>query len=228
MRKNDASADQSVDLKKSARRRLVGATALALLAVVILPVVMEQEPKPASQDIQVRIPNRDSFSASADPTPNIDKAEAKAVSSVASEQSVNAGVFAHPTENAASIAAKSAVGSVSISAQANSIDQPVEHKKSITENRASKAEEVRAVAVLAGSDSTWLVRLGAYQNAGNVRILLAKIKEMGLPAYSEKFDSPAGPRIRVFAGPFASRDVAGKAQTRIKKIGVEGVLMTKP
>jgi len=51
--------DGQLDLKKRARRRLVGAIALALLAVIVLPMVMDQEPKPATQDIQIRIPSQD-------------------------------------------------------------------------------------------------------------------------------------------------------------------------
>jgi len=55
-----AETDSHLELKKRARRRLVGAVALALLAAVVLPMVMDQEPKPLNQDIQVRIPGRDS------------------------------------------------------------------------------------------------------------------------------------------------------------------------
>jgi DedD protein len=54
-----ADRDAHLELKKRARRRLVGATALALLAAIILPMVMDQEPKPVSREIQVRIPSRD-------------------------------------------------------------------------------------------------------------------------------------------------------------------------
>ena len=59
MADNDATLDAQTELKKRARRRLVGATALALLAVIVLPMVMDREPKPAPQDIQVRIPSQD-------------------------------------------------------------------------------------------------------------------------------------------------------------------------
>ena len=55
----DASLDAEIELKKRSRRRLVGATALALLAAVVLPMVMDHEPKPAGQDIQVRIPSQE-------------------------------------------------------------------------------------------------------------------------------------------------------------------------
>jgi DedD protein len=54
-----ADRDAHLELKKRARRRLVGATALALLAAIVLPMVMDQEPKRANPEIQVRIPSRD-------------------------------------------------------------------------------------------------------------------------------------------------------------------------
>ena len=52
-----ANDDAQTDLKKRARRRLVGAAALALLAVIVLPMIMDPEPKPVGEDIQVRIPS---------------------------------------------------------------------------------------------------------------------------------------------------------------------------
>ena len=60
MAEQGTSPDPDLQLKKRARRRLVGAIALALLAVIILPMVMDSEPRPLSQDIQVRIPSQDS------------------------------------------------------------------------------------------------------------------------------------------------------------------------
>ena len=46
-------------LKKRARRRLIGAVALALLAAIVLPMVMDHQPAPQLKDIQVRIPSPD-------------------------------------------------------------------------------------------------------------------------------------------------------------------------
>lgn len=51
--------DAQLELKKRARRRLVGATALALLAAIVLPMVMDQAPRQPVQDIQIRIPAQD-------------------------------------------------------------------------------------------------------------------------------------------------------------------------
>jgi DedD protein len=46
-------------LKRRARRRLVGAIALVLLVVIVLPVVLDQEPTPMKHDLTVQIPGQD-------------------------------------------------------------------------------------------------------------------------------------------------------------------------
>lgn len=44
------------DLKRRARRRLVGAIVLALAVAVFVPMLLESEPKPLGEDVTVRIP----------------------------------------------------------------------------------------------------------------------------------------------------------------------------
>ncbi len=51
-----AISDEELQLKKRARRRLVGAIALVLLVVVFLPMFLDSEPKPLNQDIAISIP----------------------------------------------------------------------------------------------------------------------------------------------------------------------------
>ena len=53
------SPDAQLQLKKRARRRLVGAVAFAGLAAVVLPMVMDEEPKQQVQDVQIRIPGQE-------------------------------------------------------------------------------------------------------------------------------------------------------------------------
>lgn len=45
--------------KKRARRRLVGAVALVLAAVIGLPMILDSEPKPVADDIAIDIPSKD-------------------------------------------------------------------------------------------------------------------------------------------------------------------------
>lgn len=62
-----AISDEELQLKKRARRRLVGAIALVLLVVVFLPMFLDSEPKPLNQDIAITIPPMPGPDSSAQP-----------------------------------------------------------------------------------------------------------------------------------------------------------------
>lgn len=77
------SSDPQLQLKKRARRRLVGAVAFAGFAAVILPMVMDEEPKQQAQNVEIRIPGQDQLpfkpaelAARAGPTPAVPPAAA--------------------------------------------------------------------------------------------------------------------------------------------------------
>jgi len=60
-RSGDAEAmllDPTLPEKQRARRRLVGAIALVVAAIVILPMVLDSHPKPVTDDIAIDIPSR--------------------------------------------------------------------------------------------------------------------------------------------------------------------------
>lgn len=57
-------SSDSTELQKRARRRLVGASTLALGAAIVLPWVMDQAPKVPPQDVQILVPSRDAASSS--------------------------------------------------------------------------------------------------------------------------------------------------------------------
>jgi DedD protein len=66
-------------LKRRGRRRLVGAVALVLAAVIVLPMVFEPEPRKSAPPVSVRIPgeNEAPFKPKAVPKPPEKKAEEK-------------------------------------------------------------------------------------------------------------------------------------------------------
>lgn len=245
MADKDSSQDDSTELKKRARRRLVGAIALALAAVVVLPMVMDSEPRPAGQDIQVRIPAQDGADSPSVPVSPSQKNIVPAVTASISGGPISADSgTGKPSAEAITTrsdppsvkpapespaVAKSAADSVKATPEKSPVkpaDKPAEKAET------KKAEEARAVAALEGKSAPvtnggYIVQLGAYQNAGNVKLLIAKLKEMGVPAYTEKLDSPQGARTRVRAGPFSSKEAAEKAQVKIRKIGVAGPVAPK-
>lgn len=257
-------ADPQLDLKKRARRRLVGAIALALLAVIVLPMVMDQEPKPVTQDIQIRIPSQD---PGANSVVSRIAPRQNAPTPLPAESKPAPAVAAAAAATAAATATAAAVADAKPAAKPESKPEPKPEPKPETkpapaakpeaksepkpaakvepkpvakteaahkpepktaksaekpaEKPAAKAgESARAAALL--NDEHWVIQLGAYQDQGNVKVLQAKIKELGYAAFTEKVDTPNGARIRVRCGPFPSREAAEKAQARLKKIGAGG------
>ena len=242
MADSEASIDEQTELKKRARRRLVGASALVLLAAVVLPMVMDHEPRPVNQDIQVRIPSQDGGNAgfaskilpakpAATPLPPVAAAEPKPEAKPESPAPVPAKPAEKPAE-------KAAVEKPAEKAAAKPDEKPVEKPaEKIADKPAAKpaeaksaaeqkAPEAKAAEATAGVEQ-WVIQLGAYKEAGNVKLLMSKLKGMGVPAYTEKFDSPQGPRTRVRAGPFPSKDAAEKARVKVKVVGVDGPIAPK-
>ncbi|HKW36792.1 MAG TPA: SPOR domain-containing protein [Burkholderiales bacterium] len=52
-------SDDANLLRRRARRRLVGAIALVVLVVVVLPIILDQKPRPGPQELSVQIPSQD-------------------------------------------------------------------------------------------------------------------------------------------------------------------------
>ena len=77
--------------KKRARRRLVGAIALVLAAVVALPMLLDSEPKPLATDIAIHIPDKDK----AAPLP-VPSEQVAASASVDSDEEIVEAVSAPP------------------------------------------------------------------------------------------------------------------------------------
>src|SRR5215218_1472269 len=53
-------SDEELQLKKRARRRLVGAIVLVTAVAVILPMVLDSEPRPVTQNVDIQIPSPES------------------------------------------------------------------------------------------------------------------------------------------------------------------------
>lgn len=86
-----AKEQQDVEtLKRRGRRRLVGAVALVLAAVIVLPMVFDPEPRGTGSTLSVRIPAEDE-------TPFTPKLPAKKAQTAAKEEYVvQVGAFANP------------------------------------------------------------------------------------------------------------------------------------
>ncbi|MBU3909975.1 MAG: SPOR domain-containing protein [Gammaproteobacteria bacterium] len=207
-------ADDATLLKKRARRRLIGAVALALLAAIVLPMVMDHQPAPLLKDIQVRIPSPDE-GVTQRVTGKLAAQQSKMEKVAAPTAEAVSPVKPISKEDASALPAKSAE-----KAEA----KPIAKAETKPETKA----EPKPAADKKEAGESWEVQLGAYQNPASVTILVGKLKQLDLPTYTEKVDTPNGPRTRVRAGPFPTQEAAEKARVRVKIIGVDGPVARKP
>jgi len=194
-----AEAQQDVDtLKRRGRRRLVGAVALVLLAVVVLPMIFDPAPR-ETPPVSVRIPGEDEGSFKP-------KAQVKPASPAAV-----------PAPSAEEKKAEEPKADEKKVEQAKAAPPKAQEPKAAPKKEAAKpsaTERARAEAALANAE--FMVPVGAFANPDPV---LAKLAAAKVRYYTEKVATSQGTVTRVRAGPFASKAEAEKAHDALKKLG---------
>jgi DedD protein len=94
-------------LKRRGRRRLVGAVALVLAAVIVLPMIFDPEPRRAEVAVNVRIPgeNESQFAPKVTPKAPEQKAAVEEKKAAGLEFTVQVGVFNNPNGAIAKLSA---------------------------------------------------------------------------------------------------------------------------
>jgi DedD protein len=233
-------ADPAVEeLKRRARRRLVGAIVLALAAAVILPLLLESDPKPLGDDVSIRIPPIDNskFITPLSPAKGADgKAapdRAGTSTSPPSAAAPDAAVEAKPA------GAPNASGKPAETAQRAATDVAPSPAPTATSVTTAKPEPLKPTAPASKSESGggrpdvaspaggFVVQLAAFADAKAAPALASKLKSAGFPAYTETLKTDHGTMRRVRIGPYATREVADAEVARLNAAGYRGVVTTK-
>lgn len=228
-----ADNDAQLELKKRARRRLIGAVALVLAAAVFLPMVMDSEPHSGGNDLQIRIPSQEGSNYTSRMITTAPGASAPVAAPVqpplvpptdpdmapaSSRAAVRPDASSSSSPSSPSSAASSSVAHASSSSA-----KPVESSA-----KSSSNAEARAKALLEGADASTaspqiFVQLGAYRDPENVKSVLTQLKRAGMTASTDK----VGDKTRVRVGPFKTRQAADAAAARLKRGGLNGVVTAK-
>jgi DedD protein len=223
--------DQEIQFKKRARRRLVGAIALVLLMVTILPMVLDDRAsKTPPQEIAITIPSQDDseFTSKIVPVaPENPAPQPEVREEVIDSQSADAGPVDVPVtidapvekpqpkvEQPKPVATPAPAISVPTKKE---IAKPVE-KTVVAEKPVAKAEPAKA--------DTFSVQIGVFSDPANVKQLQQKLATQNLKSYTEKLPTANGDKIRLRAGPFNSRAEAEKALAKAKDVGLVGMIVT--
>lgn len=224
--------EQEIQFKKRARRRLVGAIALVLLMVTILPMVLDdRSAKAPQQEIAITIPSQDNKDftskvvpvpeASAVPaeTPMPEPVDQKPAEAAAPESAARPAEPAPVKESTSEAPAEKSEAPVASPAKPSAAKPTVESKPA----EAAPAKEVTQ-AKSAGAAS---VQIGVFSDSNNVKQLQQKLQSLGYKSYTEKVATTKGDKIRLRAGPFTSRAEAESALDKIKGSGMTGMVVSK-
>lgn len=182
--------------KKRARRRLVGAIALALAVIIGLPMVLDSEPKPLAGDIAIQIPSKDKPYSAGDaasrPRSSVPAEQAldqgEELVDMSKQASASASASANASSHASAKPSAAAQGTTHLAAEpvttpakprtpdAKPVDgktgeiKPAEHKPAETKSAETKAAETRAAEV----------------KAAEAKVKAAELKEAELKAAQTK------------------------------------------
>lgn len=221
----------SLEIKKRARRRLVGAVALALLAAVVLPMMMDEEPHPSIQDIQISIPDRDAAGSSRRAAPASESASAPVA--VAVPEDDEAVTAEKPAAEAPAPAAQPSRQAVPPVPSVSAAPRPAEPRAATpaVETRTARTaadEEARVRALIEGKGQpvlgdSYVLQIGAFSDAAKAGRLADDLRARGFQAYTER----AGSVTRVRVGPVAGRVAADTVAARLKAAGHPAVLQPR-
>lgn len=213
---DDEPLDPMLPEKQRARRRLIGATALVLAAIIGLPMIFDADPnKPLADDVETQIPEKVS-------TVNDNSASQSAPKStpqVVTQKVLEAKTSAEPP---LSLQAEAALENKPEPAKkskpvAEASDKPVSEK--LVELKTASNEDKSQVKE---KPRRYVLQVAAVNSKAKAEELQNRLKQSGIKAYWQKINAKDGERFRVRVGPFDSRDEAEKMHTRVKKAGLNG------
>ncbi|MFA8390331.1 SPOR domain-containing protein [Burkholderia ubonensis] len=223
--------DPTLPEKQRARRRLVGAIALVVAAVIVLPMVLDSHPKPVTDDIAIDIPNRPAHHAA----PSRDEDASDVQAGVAHDEppaSETAAMATDVAKDAAKPAAKpdTATTTASVAPKpAPAAAAPVQPAKPAKPAAPKPAPAAVANADDGGDAATpsspagarFAVQLGAFKDDATARSWATKLKSAGVPAYVEHRKQADGSTATLLrAGPFADRAAASAAIAKVREAGL--------
>ncbi len=244
VRPSVSSEAQAADLRVRARRRLAGAVALVLAAVVVLPMLLDSEPAPVSNKIPIKIPDRN-----APFQPNL--SDPVAANSSATPASPGASSTVAPPAASATSTATPPKPEVKPETKPR-VDPPPVAKLEPAKPAANPPAAVRsddgarAVALLEGRPTAesagppgsattpkaptrgnFVVQAMSLDAAADAQTQKNKLLAAGVGnAFVDgPVDVNGKARYRVRVGPFPSREAAQAAQTRLRTLGYDGAFI---
>jgi DedD protein len=212
-----------------ARHRLIGAAVLVLVAIIVLPRVLDSKPKAVSNDIAVTIVS--SLPAAAPPQPTPPPAvepkseEAKVITKpavptgAAPAPTIDAKDLSKPTSPASTPATSSPVKQIAPSPADKTMGLAAGEE--IVVAAKSNASGAAAVNANPSTSGKFVIQIGAFASEERANGWIAKLKEQKIPNYVLNRTGTDGSKLFALrAGPFADKETAEAAEKKIKAMGL--------
>lgn len=225
-------SDEELQLKKRARRRLLGAIVLVTIAAVVLPMVLDSEPKQISQDVSIKIPAPDSGTFTSKVVPAAPTS--KSAPATAAKPAAPA-VESKPQQPPAAVApattketARPAVAAAKENGVKDGAAKDDGTKDGVTKDSGTKDGGAKtSVKTADQGKGQFVVQVVALSDAAKAQQIRQQISAAGIKSYTEVVKTSKGDVTRVRAGPFATRAAAEKARDQLKAMGLNGNVAAK-
>lgn len=232
---------QAAELRGRARRRLAGAIALVLAAVIVLPMVLDSQPAPVADNIPIKVPERNTpfqpqvtepqIAAPATPAPGAAPTDPAAVPAPPAVTSTPPVALATPP--AAQPAAPPATPP-----KPEAKPKPEPEPKPATPPKPDPRSDdgARALALLEGRSApaaapapkpaatkgNFVLQIAAYTTSEDAQSRRGKLHQAGVTnAFVEQASIGGKQQYRLRVGPFPSREAAQAAQARLRTLGYD-------
>jgi len=208
-----------------ARHRLIGAAVLVLVAIMVLPRVLDSKPKSVSNDIAVTIVS--SLPAAAAPQPTSPPpAEQKSEEAKTAKPPVAPAITAPAPVIESKESIKSIPSVTSASPPAKVVaPTPADKTMGLAAGEeiviAAKPNTPASTGAPPGSSGKFVIQIGAFASEERANGWIAKLKEQKIPNYVLNRTGTDGAKlIALRAGPFADKEAAEAAEKKIKAMGL--------
>lgn len=208
-------------LRRRARRRLVGAVAIALTCVVVLPMLFDGEPKPLGPEVDIRIPAQNTpfetapaAASSAPPKP--EPVETRPAEPTQAAAPVKADLPATPQGKAATTPASDKTG---VMAEEGKIKADKKLPPVATPPAEKPKPQLKPDLPFAARG--YFLQIGAFGSESNARQLRDKAAAAGFKAVL----TGANGQFRVRVGPLPQHEKALEMQASLKAKGFSPVLL---
>ncbi|MCA8096212.1 SPOR domain-containing protein [Burkholderia contaminans] len=224
--------DPTLPEKQRARRRLVGAIALVVAAVIVLPMVLDSHPKPVTDDIAIDIPNRPAHQAVASRDDDASDVQAGVAHDEppASDVAVAAAPAPAPKEADKPAAKPDTPTTAGVTPPkpapkpAAPVAKPAAPKPApaaVANTDAASPDTSDASSPSSPAGARFAVQLGSFKDDATARSWATKLKSAGVPAYVEHRKQADGSTATLLrAGPFADRAAASAAIAKVREAGL--------